>query len=328
MNPVKRPIRWQFLADLAPWLLFVATAILVLSQLPRPLAVLPLWRQWAEVGALACAMTAIMLTGGIDLSVGSMIALCGMVVGLLWRDWGWPIGMAALAGVATGFVAGACNGGLVLLGIAPLVATLATMGLYAGLAMALAGGQRIAGLPESFTWLGQGSTFGLPNQLYLLATVALASFVVVRHTRFGRYLYAIGDNRTAATFAAIPVRRVEWTLYAASGLIAGLVALAYAARGGAAVPTAGAGRELHVIACVVLGGTRVTGGAGGIGRTLLGLAILANLEIGLSLMSNSSWTLPWSDQSFRLNANGRLVIVGLLVILIAVWNERVAQARE
>jgi ribose transport system permease protein len=201
------------------------------------------------------------------------------------------------------------------------VATLATMALYAGLAMSLSEGQRVAGLPESFTAWGQASWLGAPNQLVLLAGVLFGAWLVVHHTRFGRYLFAIGDNRLAARFAAVPIRRVEWMLYTASGLVASLVALIYTARGGAAVPGAGAGIELQAIACVVVGGTRVTGGAGGIGRTLLGVAILSLLDIGLQFVSHKM-TVPWSDVPWQLGANSRLVLVGALVIAVAIWNER------
>jgi ribose/xylose/arabinose/galactoside ABC-type transport system permease subunit len=149
--------------------------------------------------------------------------------------------------------------------------------------------------------------------------------VVVHFTRFGRYLYAIGDNRTAAALAGVPVAQVEWWLYALNGLLAGLVGLLYAARGGASVPNAGAGLELQVIACVVLGGTRVTGGAGGPGLSMLGLAILSNLEIGLRLVRRLAIPIPGTHLTWELSANGRLVVIGLLLIAMAAFNERASQ---
>jgi ribose/xylose/arabinose/galactoside ABC-type transport system permease subunit len=200
------------------------------------------------------------------------------------------------------------------------------MALYAGAALALSGGTRVAGLPEGFCEIGQGSTMGLPNQFWLLATIWCAAVVLVHHTRFGRYLYPIGENRLAARFAAVPVRQLEWCLYAASGLVAGLVAVVYTARGGAAVPNAGAGIELQTIACVVVGGTRVTGGSGGLGRTLLGLAIMSLLDIGLQFVSHRI-RLPWSDAPWQLSANARLILIGSLVIGVAIWNERLSSRR-
>ena len=138
----------------------------------------------------------------------------------------------------------------------------------------------------------------------LFLFVWLAAWIVVHHTRYGRYLYAIGENRLAAQFAAVPVRKVEWTLYAASGLVAAIVALVYAAHGGAVVPNAATGIELQTVACVVVGGTRVTGGAGGLRRTLLGVAIMSLLDIGLQFMSRKIYV-PWSDVPWQLNANAR-----------------------
>jgi rhamnose transport system permease protein len=310
---------------LLPAGLLIAATALVASQVTRPMAVLDMWRPWGEIGALAAVMTAIVLTGGIDLSVGSIIALAGVCFGLLWQR-GWSPEWSAAATLAVGAAAGAGNAALVAISVPPLVATLATMALYAGLAMALSQGQRVAGLPESFTRLGQGSWLGVPNQLPLFLAVWLAAWMVVHHTRYGRYLYAIGDNRLAAEFAAVPVRRVQATLYVASGLTAALVALFYTARGGAAVPGAGAGIELQTIACVVVGGTRVTGGAGGLNRTLLGVATLSLLDIGLQLASRKLY-LPWSDTPWQLNANARMLLVGVLVIGLAIWNERTSSNR-
>jgi rhamnose transport system permease protein len=311
---------------LLPWALLIVAVVLVSSQTTRPAAVLDMWRSWGEIGALAAVMTAIVLTGGIDLSVGSIIALCSVSLGQLWQH-GCPLPWAAVLTLGVGFAAGAINGALVIVGIAPLVATLATMAFYAGLAMAVSRGQRLAGLPESFTAWGQGSWMGAPNQLFLFLGVWLAAWIVVHHTRFGRYLYAIGENRLAAEFAAVPTRQVEWMLYAASGTVAALVALVYTARGGAVVPNAGAGIELQTIACVVLGGTRVTGGLGGLGRTLLGVAIMSLLDIGLQFISRKIYV-PWSDVPWQFSTNARLLLVGMLVIGVAIWNERAAASRH
>jgi ribose/xylose/arabinose/galactoside ABC-type transport system permease subunit len=216
----------------------------------------------------------------------------------------------------------------VALGIAPLVVTLATMAGFSGLALALSGGDRFTGFPATFNRLGQGDLMGVPCPLWLLLGSALAWGVILHVSRFGRSLYAIGDNRTAAEFAALAVPRRLWTLYALNGLLAGVVALSYTSRGGAAVPSAGQGLELQVITGVVLGGTRVTGGGGGILRTLLGVAILAHLEIGLRLLGNVALRLPGTRLEIVLNANGRLVVIGVLLIAVAVLNERLSGGRQ
>lgn len=314
----------RLISVLFPWALLALAVVLVFARLPNPKSILPLWRPWAEIGVLALGMTAVLLTGGIDLSVGSIVTLAGMTLGLLWQRAGWPIEAAAIMAVLVGAMAGSVNGLLVTMGIVPLLATLATMALYAGLAMALSEGVRVTGFPATFSQLGQGDVAGLPNQILLLAMACLLMGLLVHGTRFGRYLFAIGDNRRAAEFAAVPVRRVEGWLYALNGLLAGLVAVWYTARRGAAVADAGTGLELQTIACVVLGGTRVTGGSGSIGRTMLGLGVLANLEIGLRLWGNQPIVLPGTSLSFVLNANTRLFVVGLLLITVAVLNERLA----
>jgi rhamnose transport system permease protein len=318
----------RVLSALVPALLLSTALLLVFSRLKHPASVLPLWRPWAEVGALACGMTAVIVSGGIDLSVGALNALCGVVLGLAWQRLGWPIGLACTAAVLVGTAAGVLNGALVVLGIAPLVATLATMACFSGLALALSGGERITGFPTSFTRVGQGDLLDIPCQLWLLALVALFWGVLLHHSRMGRALYAIGDNRTAAVFAALPVRRRLWSLYALNGLLAGVVALSYTSRGGAAVPNAGQGLELQVIAAVVLGGTGVNGGSGGIVRTLLGVAVLAHLEIGLRLLGNVAFRPLGTQLTIVLNANTRLIAVGILFIAVAVVNEHLAGSRR
>lgn len=311
-----------------PWLLLALAAGVLLLELRRPGDVMLFWPAWAETGMLAAGLTLVMLTGGIDLSVGAVVALASMALGLAWQQWDWSIESAALLAIAVGFVCGALNGGLVIGGISPLVATLATMACYAGGALALSGGERVAGLPNAFTALGNTRWLGIPSQVWwMLALFAVAS-VFVHGTRWGRYLYAIGDNPTAARFAALPVRRLLWSIYAASGCVAGMVAVAYTARSGAATPTSGVGRELEAIACVVLGGTRVTGGAGGMGRTLLGVIVLAHLDIALQLAGSLNLRLPGMENAWQPSAESRQIILGLLVIGMAIWNERLARRRE
>lgn len=309
-----------------PWLLLAVALALVLSQIGRPERLPSLWPRWAEIGVLAVGMTAVIVAGGIDLSVGSTAAMAGMVLGVAWKA-GAPIALAALAAVATGFAAGLVNGLLIAAGIPALVATLATMALYSGIALDVSQGDRIAGLPAAFTRIGQGSFAGLAHQVWLLLAVAAILAILLHATRFGRYVFAIGDNRTAARFAAVPVRRVETTLYAMNGLLAGIVGVFLAARGGAAIPDAGLGLELEAIACVVLGGTRVTGGFGSIGRTLLGMAVLAHLDIGLLLVGTKKFHLPFRAAPFQLDAQARLILTGLLLILLAVWNEKLSRRR-
>jgi len=317
-------LRQRLVRESLSWLLLVLALGLVFSRLPRAAGILPLWRPWAELGVLSLGMTAVILTGGIDLSIGSIVTLSGAVLGYLWQVMGWPMGVAASVALLTGTLAGALNGLAISWGMSPLVTTLASMALYSGLAMALLEQSRITGFPPGFLALGNGSVAGLPSQVCLVLVAAASLAVLVHATRFGRYLFSLGDQRQSAEFAGVPVRKVERTLYALNGFLAGLVALWFTARRGAAVADAGQGLELQVIACVVLGGTRVTGGSGSIARTLLGLGILAHLEIGLRLWGNQMVSLPGLDWQVPLTANARLILIGLLVILVALLNERLA----
>ena len=309
---MRLPNKTDVLAFSLPAALLIGSLLLVATQVHRPAALLSVWIPWAETGILSIVMTAVILTGGIDLSVGSILALCAMVEGVLWHRFGWPIGLAAMAAVLTGVLCGWSNGALVALGLSPLVATLATMAIYAGLAMTISGADRVTDFPE---WFVAGrQIFGLPSQFWLLVIVGMVGYLVVHHTRFGRQCYAIGENRVAAGFSAVSVRRVEWSLYTLSGFVAALVAVLYTMDRDAAIPDAHRGVELEAIACVVVGGTSITGGRGGILRTMLGLAVIANLDIGLAFLG--------SRFDF-FTAESRLVMIGLLLIAVAIWNERV-----
>jgi rhamnose transport system permease protein len=312
---------------IAPLLLLGLAMWLTLSQLPSFSSLPDLWRKWSEVGVLACGMTAVLLAGGIDLSVGSIAALSCVCLGLCWKELQLSLPVACVLCVAVGTLAGAVNGLLVTLGLPSLVATLATMAFYSGAAMALAKGNRIV-LPDDFTAWGDSSQFCVPVQLLAFGAVFVVLAIAVHRTRWGRFIYAIGDNRRAAKFAAVPVARVEASLFCVTGMLAGVVAVLYTARGGSADPEPKPDLALSAIACVVLGGTRVTGGQGGVFRTLLGVAILAHLDIGMSLLSSRKFQWPWGGTPWSLSAEARLVVVGLAVIVVAAWNERVAAKRE
>lgn len=292
-----------------PVCLLVIGLTLVFSQVQRPATLVEVWLPWAEIGILSLTMTSVILCGGIDLSVGSIVALCGVVLGITLQ-WQWPLAAALAASAGCGLCAGAFNGGLVAIGMSPLVATLATMAFYRGLAMTLSGRERFAGFPESLrSWQ---SVAGIPLHFLCFVLIALATWILIHHTRLGRWCYAIGDNRTAARFAAVPDRRMDLYLYTLNGAAAALVAVLHAIDENVAIPDAFRGTELQVIACVVVGGTLITGGEGGVLRTLIGIGIVTHLEIGLRFLS---YRFP------LLTPNSRLVAIGLLVILVAIWNQ-------
>jgi rhamnose transport system permease protein len=243
-------------------------------------------RLGVEIGLLAVAMTPVIVSGGIDLSVGSMMGLAAVVFGLLWKDAGLPAGVCAAAAVAAGAAGGALNGLLVVrLRLPPLIVTLGTAWLFRGAAEGLTGGVRnFTGLPESFLFLGQGYLFGVvPPQLIVFAAVACAYAVFMGRTTAGRSIAAIGFSPEGAAHAGIPVGRRLAALYLLCGAAAGLAAVIYVAHLGQAKADAGTGYELMAITAVVLGGTSIFGGHGTIGGTLLGLCAISLLQNGLRL---------------------------------------------
>ncbi len=239
-----------------------------------------------EIGLLTLAMTLVITSGGIDLSVGSLMGLTAIGFGWLWRDAGLPIALSAVCGLAIGVVGGAINGwAIARLKLPPLIVTLGTFSLFRGLAEGLTGGtENFTGLPGSFLFLGQGYLFGfLPAQLPILFVLALLSYWWLHRAAFGRALSAIGFSREGARYAGINVTRRLLAVYVISGLFASIAALVYVAHVGQAKADAGTGYELMAITAVVLGGTSIFGGRGTIVGSILGLLAIAILQNGLRL---------------------------------------------
>ncbi|HEX7086382.1 MAG TPA: substrate-binding domain-containing protein [Vicinamibacterales bacterium] len=238
-----------------------------------------------EVGLLALVLTPIVVTGGIDLSVGALLGLCAVTLGALWRDLGCPIGAAAAGALAVGAAGGLLNAWLIAgRGLPPLMVTLGSLSLFRGLAEGLTGAvDNYTGLPPAFLAIGQGYAAGIPAQAPLLAAAAVGLAVLLHRTPRGRTYYAIGWNAAAARHAGVPVARRLAELYGLSGLAAGLAAIIYVAHLGQAKADAGTGYELTAITAVVLGGTSIMGGTGTIAGTLLGLFAIVVLQNGLRL---------------------------------------------
>jgi ribose/xylose/arabinose/galactoside ABC-type transport system permease subunit len=247
-------------------------------------------RASAEVGLLALALTAVILTGGIDLSGGALIALCAVTLGASWRDGGLPIAAAAALAVAVGLLGGGLNALLVArLGVPPLIVTLGTYSLFRGLAEALTRGvENYSRFPGGFLFLGQGFWAGVPCQALLLLACAAAFWVLVHRSVVGRGLRAIGFSPEAARHAGIPVGRWLALSYLLSGLLAGLASLVYVSRLGQAKADAATGFELTAITAVVLGGTSIFGGRGTVHGTVLGVLAVATLQNGLRLADQPS----------------------------------------
>jgi rhamnose transport system permease protein len=295
----------RHLALLGVLALLAGTMALLSEHFLSAANLLGMTRHLAEVGIIACGMTLIIMSGGIDLSVGSLLALCSIVLGYSWQVWG--LGPLAAVGLAltVGAAGGALNGALVTRGgFPPLVATLGTMALFRGVALRISEARPVSGFPAAFEWIGQGHLGPVPVQTVVWTVVALATGVLLSRTPIGLFTRAIGDNERAARFAALPVGGVKLGLYTGTGLLAALAALIATARFSTARADAGAGLELEVIAAVVLGGTAITGGRGSVGGTLLGVLILGVARNGL--------TLAGVEQEWRSMMTGTILIAAAI----------------
>lgn len=243
-------------------------------------------RHSCEIGLLALALTPVILTAGIDLSVGSLLGLCAITFGMLWHDGGLSIPVAAALTLGVGAIGGGLNAGLItVLRLPPLIVTLGTYSLFRGLAEAIThGAVTYTDFPASYLFLGQERWLGLPTQAWLFLFAAVAVWVLVHRTTFGRSFRVIGFSPEGARYAGLPVGRRTALVYVLAGLIAALAALIYTARLGQAKADAGTGYELFAITAVVLGGTSIFGGRGSITGTLLGVAAIAVLKNGLACL--------------------------------------------
>jgi rhamnose transport system substrate-binding protein len=243
-------------------------------------------RLGVEIGLLTLALTPVIITGGIDLSVGSMMGLCAVSFGALWQDFHWSIPAAALAVLAIGLAGGLLNGFLIArLKVTPLIVTLGTYSLFRGVAEGVTGGARnYSGFPAGFLYFGQGYIGGVVPPQALVFLTALIGFWVLQHkTIVGRAFHTIGYSPEGARYAAIPVEGRLLLAYALSGFAASVAAIIYVAHLGQAKSDAGSGYELTAITAVVLGGTSIFGGAGSVAGSLLGIAAIVVLQNGLRL---------------------------------------------
>ena len=240
-------------------------------------------RHSVEIGLLALAMTPIILTGGIDLSVGSLLGLCAILFGKLWRDAGLGPFTAGACTLGIGALCGGLNATLITgLRLPPLIVTLGTYSLFRGLAEAITrGADTFTNFPGSFLFLGQERALGLPTQVWLFLFVAIVVWLLVHRTTFGRSFRAIGFSADGARYAGQPGNRRLALVYILAGVVAALAAIIYTARLGQAKADAGIGYELFAITAVVLGGTSIFGGIGSVHGTLLGVTAIAILNNGL-----------------------------------------------
>jgi rhamnose transport system permease protein len=258
-------------------------------------------RLMTEVALVALPMTFIIITGGIDLSVGSIMGLTAILLGIFWQG-GLPLPLAVVAAIAVAGLCGFFNGLLITrVRVPPLIMTLATLALFRGLAEGISQARSVRGYPEWFFVLGQGEVLGVPTQLWILLIAVVVFWVVLSKTTFGRSLYAIGHNETAARYSAIKVDRIKLAIYTVSGLMSGLAGAIFVSRVSTTRSDMGTGLELDVIAAVVLGGTSIFGGIGTIAGTVLGFTLIQLLKNGLALTG--------------VKGDATIVVIGTVLIL-------------
>ncbi|MCC6366895.1 MAG: ABC transporter permease [Bryobacterales bacterium] len=264
-------------------------------------------RQTAVINLMALGMTLVIVAGGIDLSVGSILAMGGLL-GTMAMSKGNPIWLGVVIGILTGGACGLVNGALTTrLKINPFIVTLGTLGIIRGVTLIISNGLPVHEIPQAFSYLGEGNLLGVPFVLWVLVACAVAVHIVLEHTRLGRYTFSIGSNEAAAFYAGIPVSFHTTAVYAICGALTGLGGMIEASRLMTGQPTAGQGYELQAIAAVVIGGGSLRGGEGSVVGTLIGALIMGLLANGSDLLGIS----PYVQQA----------IIGAVIILAVSFDE-------
>lgn len=320
---------WDFLARLGP-VIFLIVLVIVFAILEpafiQPFNLFNVMRQISITGLLAIGMTFVILTGGIDLSVGSLLALSGLVCaavakggrGYLTAGAGkggeGSLILAVLAALGVGLLGGFLQGlGVTKLKVPPFVVTLGGMSVWRGLALIFSSGQPISAFKEDFRWWGTGMIGPVPVPVIIFLIFVIIAHVVLRYTQYGRYIYAVGGNPEAARLSGLNLNVLLTSVYAIVGFFCGLGGFILSARLNSAEQKAGEGYELTVIASVVIGGTSLFGGEGGVLGTLIGAVLIGVLTNGLTVMN--------------VNPYVQRVVIGLIIVF-AVWFDQFAKQRR
>ncbi|MEM8852334.1 MAG: ABC transporter permease [Pseudomonadota bacterium] len=319
-----------FLARYAAPLFLLALVILFAILEPRflhPLNLMNILRQVSISGLVAIGMTFVILTAGIDLSVGSLVALCGLAAAYVAKgglddrfaigataDASNPVILAMLAAVAVGMACGALQGlAVTRLRVPPFVVTLGGLTAWRGAALLLSGGGPISGFEMGYVWWGQGRVWGIPVPVIVFAMAALLAHAVLSQTRFGLHVYATGGNAPASELNGVDVKRTTFAVYVIVGFFCGVASFLLSARLNSAEAVAGMGLELDVIAAVVIGGTSLFGGLGSIFGTVVGVLLIGVLRNGLVLMNVSSFV--------------QQILIGLILVLAVAIDQRAKERR-
>ena len=304
-----RTFRWWH--ELGLVILIIGLLAVAGTLMPRFLDMksqLLLSRHIWEMAILALGMTLIIITGGIDLSVGAAMGLCAVAFGMTFQYTGSLV-LSCVAAMLAGGLGGAVNGALVSkIKVHPLIVTLATYAAFRGIAEGLSQGVSYSQFGDAFSQIARGKWFGVPIPAYLFLVLAVACAIFLSKTPAGRFIYAIGHNEKAARFSGIQVDRIKFWLYTISGMLAGLATLVYVSRFDTAKADAGTGFELEIITAVVVGGTSIFGGRGNIAGTVLGLLLIHETRLFVGRY--------WQMDELKAIIIGALLIASILLYRI------------
>jgi inositol transport system permease protein len=291
-------------------------AILTEGTFLKPQNLINIVRQVSVIAILGIGLTVVIITGGIDLSVGAVLALAAVVATsfaqlpeatrVMYPGLDLPVILAVGAGLAVGAICGAINGSLVaFFRLAPFIATLGMLTAARGLANIYSGGRPISRLEPDYNWFGQGNVLGIPTPILLLIIVAVGTQYFLTRRKMGRYVYSIGSNEEAVKLAGIDVKRVKLLIYTYSGFLAGLGGVIISGRIGSGNPTLGEGIELDAIAAAVIGGASLSGGVGTVWGAVVGAMIIGSMNTGLDLLNVS----PFWQQVVK----GAIIVVAIII---------------
>jgi inositol transport system permease protein len=319
-KPAGKERRWLALFErYGTLMILLALIVIFTAQNERFLSLRNVTNILTEVsiyGVIAVGMTFVILTGGVDLAVGSLLGFCGIVAAsvVMQADmgaWGWAAALAT--SLALGAVAGWLHGkGATWLGVPPFIVTLGGLTAWRGATLLVNDGAPVPVSDAGYRWWGAGQVAGIPVPVLAFAVVALAGFAILRHTRFGRHVYAVGGNPEAARLSGVNVKGVLVSVYVIVGALAGFAGFLLSARLGSAEAVAGTGYELRVIASVVIGGASLFGGLGGVGGAVVGALLIGVLTNGLVLANVSAYV--------------QQIVIGLIIV-VAVGFDTYAKSR-
>lgn len=299
----------KFIRDYGLILIFVAIVVVLCIVSPTfriPRNLLNVWKQAAVNGILAMGMMIVVITGGIDLSIGSIVGVAGVCAAMFAHPEEFPLIVPVLVAMIVGGVIGLCNGlGVSYGGLPPFIITLGTMSVARGMALVISGGNPIIDLSDEFINIATGNFLGIPLLSYYLIAVVLIMAFVLNKTVFGRHVYLIGGNATAARVSGINVKQNLMGVYMISGILAGLGGALMASRTNQGAPTAGQSYEMDAVTAVVIGGVSMAGGSGKWYGVLIGALMLAVIENGLTIFS--------VDPNWKQIVKGAIIIIAVLM---------------